>query len=228
MARFAGNFYWQTRLSQDLLAQTCWKVGDDPVEGHRRTTYWDAPEVGRPAVATMGLTGSIGVYAGWSRCAAHGSGGFAIYRPGHWSLHETGLGYGDVLGASAKVFGYEVDGVELGMKHGLPFAEDAALQGALHIVAMSPATTLSHHVLAADRDLFIGHLDAEDTARVIYGAVNEETLGRASRGNGCIAEYRRGSGAVFNVGSCEWVNGLIQRETTVERVTRTVLMGAWR
>ncbi|MBC7736942.1 MAG: hypothetical protein H7245_06905, partial [Candidatus Saccharibacteria bacterium] len=221
LARFAGNFYWQTRLSQDLLTQTCWKVGDDPVRGPRRTTYWDAPEVGRPAVATMGLTGSMGVYAGWSRCAAHGSGGFAVYRPEHWSLRETGLGYGDVLGASAKVFGYEVDGVELGLKHGLPFAEDAALQGPLQIVAMSPATTLSHHVSSADRDLFIGHLDAEDTARVIYGAVNAETLGRASRGNGCMAEYRRGRGAVFNVGSCEWVNGLIQRETTVERVTRT-------
>ena len=227
VARFAGNFYWQTRLSVDLLTQTCWKVGPDPVTGARRTTYWDAPEVGRPAVATMGLTGSMGVYAGWSRCAAHGSGGFAIYRPDHWSLRDTGLGYGDVLGASAKIFGYEVDGVEHGVKHGLPFADDPALAGSLEIVGMSPATTLSHHTSAADRDLFIGHLDAEDTARVIYGAVNEETMGRASRGNGCMAEYRRGQGAIFNAGSCEWVAGLIAREPTVERVTRNILLGAW-
>ncbi len=227
VARFAGNFYWQTRLSADLLTQTCWKVGPDPVRGARRTTYWDAPEVGRPAVATMGLTGSMGVYAGWSRCAAHGSGGFAIYRPDHWSLRDTGLGYGDVLGASARIFAYEVDGVEVGLKHGLPMAEDRALRGDLEIVGMSPATTLSHHTAAADRDLFIGHLDAEDTARVIYGAVNAETMGRASRGNGCMAEYRRGRGAVFNVGSCEWVNGLIEREPTVERITRRILTGDW-
>ena len=227
VARFAGNFYWQTRLSADLLTQTCWKVGPDPVSGARRTTYWDAPEVGRPAVATMGLTGSMGVYAGWSRCAAHGAGGFAVYRPGHWSLKDTGLGYGDVLGASARIFGYEVDGVEVGLKHGLPFADDPALVGSLEIVGMSPATTLSHHTSAADRDLFIGHLDAEDTARVIYGAVNEQTMGRASRGNGCMAQYRRGKGAVFNAGSCEWVNGLIMREPTVERVTRTVLTEFW-
>ncbi len=60
VARFAGNFYWQTRLSADLTTQTCWKVGPDPVTGARRTTYWDAPEVGRPAVATMGLTGVDG------------------------------------------------------------------------------------------------------------------------------------------------------------------------
>ena len=98
--------------------------------------------VGRPAVATMGLTGAMGVYAGWSRCAAHGAGGFAIYRPGHWSLRDTGLGYGDVLGAAAKIFGYEVDGVDCGMKHGLPFAEDGGLRGALDIVGLSPATTL--------------------------------------------------------------------------------------
>ncbi len=227
VARFAGNFYWQTRLSDDLLTQTCWKVGPDPISGARRTTYWDAPEVGRPAVATMGLTGAMGVYAGWSRCAAHGAGGFAIYRPGHWSLRDTGLGYGDVLGASARIFGYEVDGVDYGMKHGLPFAEGCGLQGALEIVGLSPATTLSHHTSPADRDLFIGHLDAEDTARVIYGAVNEATLGRASRGNGCMAEYRRGKGAVFNAGSCEWVNGLIMAEPAVERVTRNVLLGAW-
>ncbi len=227
VARFAGNFYWQTRLSADLLTQTCWKVGPDPVTGARRTTYWDAPEVGRPAVATLGLTGSMGVYAGWSRCAAHGAGGFAVYRPGHWSLRDTGLGYGDVLGASARIFGYEVDGVELGLRHGLPIAEDPSLAGELEIVGMSPATTLSHHTSAADRDLFIGHLDAEDTARVIYGAVNEETMGRASRGNGCMAQYRRGRGAVFNAGSCEWVNGLILGEPTVERVTRNVLVGAW-
>ncbi len=132
-----------------------------------------------------------------------------------------------MLGASAKIFGYVVDGVELGLKHGLPFAEDGGLKGSLEIVGMSPATTLSHHTSPADRDLFIGHLDAEDTARVIYGAVTEETMGRASRGNGCMAEYRRGRGAVFNAGSCEWVNGLIMGEPTVERVTRNVLLGAW-
>ena len=71
------------------------------------------------------------------------------------------------------------------------------------------------------------HLDVEETARVIYGAVDEETLGRAARGNGCMAEYRRGAGAVFNAGSCEWVNGLIMREPAVERVTRNVLTGGW-
>ena len=229
LARFGGNFFWQTRLSDDLLTQSCYKTGPDPhPDPRRRTSYWDHPQVARAAVATLGLTGSMGVYAGWSRCAAHGSGGFAIYRPDHWSLRDTGLGYGDVLGAAAKIFAYEVDGIDYTMTRGLPFpAEGTGLQGCLEIIGLSPATTLSHDTGPHDRDLFIGRLDVEEVAQVIYGEVTPETLGRAGRGNGCIAEYRRGSGAVYNAGSCEWVNGLIQREPTVERVTRNVLLGDW-
>ena len=233
LARFAGNFFWQTRLSPDLSVQTCFKYAaaerDPTLDPSRLTSYWDHPQVGRPAVATMGLTGSMGVYAGWSRCAAHGSGGFAIYRPEHWSVRETGLGYGDVLGGAAKIFGYEVDGIEFTMTHGLPFAaEGTGLQGDLSIIGWSPATTLAHSTGPQDEDNFIGRLDAEEVAKVIYGEVTEETLGRASRGNGCMVEYRRGLGAVFNAGSCEWVAGLIAGDMVVERVTRRVLLGEWR
>jgi hypothetical protein len=135
------------------------------------TSYWDHPRVGRPAVATLGLTGTMGVYAGWSRCAAHGSGGFTVYRPDHWTLKGTGLGYGDVLGAASKIFGYEVDGIDYEIRKGLPYpAPDAGLEGELTIVCLSPATTLSHHTGPHDMDHFIGHLDAEEVASVVYGA----------------------------------------------------------
>lgn len=232
LARFGGNFFWQTRLSDDLLTQICFKTTAevaDPMAGtNRLTSYWDHPQVARPAVATMGLTGSMGVYAGWSRCAAHGSGGFAIYRPDHWAMTGTGLGYGDVLGAASKVFGYEVDGIDYTMTHGLPFAaEGTGLQGALTIIGLSPATTLAHSTGPHDVDHFIGTLDAEEVAQQVYGRVDAETMGLASRGNGCMVEYRRGKGAVFNAGSCEWVAGLIARERPVEQVTRNVLTGRW-
>ncbi|WP_395540589.1 N,N-dimethylformamidase beta subunit family domain-containing protein [Neotabrizicola sp. sgz301269] len=234
LARFAGNFFWQTRLSPDLRTQTCYKTrarAEDPVRDSdpaRLSTYWDYPGAARPAAATMGLTGAMGVYAGWSRCAAHGAGGFTIYRPDHWCLHETGLGYGDVLGAQSRIFGYEVDGIDYTMTHGLPFAaEGTGLQGALIIIGLSPATTLAHSAGRQDRDTFIGTLDAEEVAEWVYGELTPETFGRASRGNGCMAEYRRGKGAVFNAGSCEWVAGLIARERPVEAVTRRVLTGRW-
>ena len=185
LARFAGNFFWQTRLSDDLLVQTCYKTTAevaDPMAGSQRlTSYWDHPRVGRPAAATMGLTGSMGVYAGWSRCAAHGSGGFAIYRPEHWAMAGTGLGYGDVLGATSKIFAYEVDGIDYTMTHGLPFAaEGCGLQGALAIVGLSPATALSYATGDHDRDAFIGAGDAEDLALRLYGGISAETTARAS------------------------------------------------
>jgi hypothetical protein len=232
LARFAGNFFWQTRLSDDLLTQTCYKTtaedADPLADTNRLTSYWDNPAVGRPAVATMGLTGSAGVYAGWSRCAAHGSGGFSVYRPEHWSMKDTGLGYGDILGAASKIFAYEVDGIDHTMTQGLPFAvPGAGLQGDLSIVGLSPATTLSFSTGPQDRDAFIGAGDAEDLAQRLYGGVTADAVARASRGNGCMAEYRRGRGAVFNAGSCEWVAGLIARERTVEQVTRNVLLGDW-
>ena len=232
LARFAGNFFWQTRLSDDLTTQTCFKTtaeaADPLAHSNRLTSYWDHPSIQRPAVATMGLTGSAGVYAGWSRCAAHGSGGFAIYRPEHWALAGTGLGYGDVLGAASKIFAYEVDGIDYTMHHGLPFAaENTGLQGDLTIVGLSPATTLSHSTGSHDRDRFIGTGDAEDLALRLFGGITSENIARASRGNGCMSEYRRGRGAVFNAASCEWVAGLIARERPVEQVTRNILLGDW-
>jgi hypothetical protein len=232
LARFGGNFFWQTRLSADLTTQTCYKTraeAEDPMGAtDRLTSYWDHPQAARPAVATMGLTGSMGVYAGWSRCAAHGSGGFTLYRPDHWSLAGTGLGYGDVFGAASKIFGYEVDGIDYETRQGLPYpAQDTGLEGDLTIIGLSLATTLAHHTGRHDQDHFIGHLDAEEVARTKYGAVTPETVAMASRGNGCMAEYRRGRGAVYNAGSCEWVAGLIARERPVEQVTRNVLSGVW-
>ena len=234
LCRFAGNFFWQTRLSADLKTQTCYKSTaetQDPLrvsDPTRLTCYWDHPVTSRPATASLGLTGAAGVYAGWSRCAAHGSGGFAVYRPDHWSLQGTGLGYGDVLGAGSKIFAYEVDGIDYTMTQGLPFAaQGTGLRGTLEIIGLSPATTLSHSTAEHDADPFIGAQDAEDVARLIYGEISAETLGRASRGNGCMAQYRKGKGGVFNAGSCEWVAGLIRHDPSVEQVTRNVLLRPW-
>ncbi len=229
LCRFAGNFFWQTRLSADLSVQTCFKSraeAEDPVGDRTRlTSYWDNPAIGRPAVETMGLTGSAGVYAGWSRCAAHGSGGFTVYRPEHWALAGTGLGYGDVLGGAAKVFGYEVDGVEYVIENGLPRAADAGLAGRLEIIGLSPATTLARSTGIEDADEFIGDADAVDLALRVYGGASVGNVAKASRGNGAMAVYSLGLGSVFNAGSCEWVAGLIAGDRVVERVTRNVVGG---
>jgi hypothetical protein len=232
LARFAGNIFWQTRLSADGLTQTCFKArarAEDPLAGTDRiTSYWDDPRTGRPASLSLGLTGAIGIYAGWSRCAAQGAGGFTIYRPGHWTLAGTGLGYGDVLGRDSRIFGYEVDGIDYVMTGGLPYpAAGAALEGELTIVALSPATALAHATGPGDADTFIGTGDAAEVAAIIHSSTAPEVLDLVSRGNGCLADYRRGRGRVVNAASCEWVAGLIARDPQVETVTRRLLSGAW-
>ncbi|MDQ2066704.1 hypothetical protein Q9295_09975 [Xinfangfangia sp. CPCC 101601] len=232
LCRFAGNFFWQTRLSADLATQICYKSRagtEDPTPDRRRLTdHWDHREIARPATLTLGLTGAAGVYAGWGRTAAHGAGGFTLYRPRHWALRSTGLGYGDVLGRDSKIFAYEVDGIEHEMRHGLPFAAPkAALAGDLTIIGLSPATTLAHSEGQHDADPFIADEDAVGLAQSLYGRVDEETLARVTHGNGAMVEYRRGKGAVFNAGSCEWVAGLIAGDSPVEQVTRNVLLGKW-
>lgn len=232
LARFAGNFFWQTRLSADLRTQTCYKYeaeGADPLaHTDRITSYWDHPRINRPAVATMGLTGTMGIYAGWSRCAAHGAGGFTIYRPDHWVLRGSGLGYGDVLGGAARIFGYEVDGIDYETRHGLPFATPGTgLAGDHTIIALSLATTQAHATSPADTDPFIGTYDAEALAKVLHGGATPEALDKVARGNGCLVDYRRGKGAVVNAGSCEWVAGLIATDQAVQTVTRNVLLGVW-
>ncbi|UCH38685.1 MAG: hypothetical protein JSU67_10955, partial [Gammaproteobacteria bacterium] len=116
VARFAGNFMWQTRLEDGGLTQVCYKYrarDEDPMRDTARiTTSWEAPEIGRPGALTFGLNALHGVYAGWGGCVAFGAGGFPIYRPGHWAFDGTGLGYGDVLGAQSRIFAYEVDGLD--------------------------------------------------------------------------------------------------------------------
>ena len=159
LARFAGNFYWQTRLEDNGRRQVCYKyrARDEDPERHtdRTTTVWDAGDIARPSSLTMGLSGAYGIYSGWSGCVARGSGGFTIYRPKHWAFDGTTLGYGDVLGAEARIFGYEVDGLEHEIRGGLPYPVDAE---GVEIVALSPATTVE---TSDDPNPFIGRNDAQ-------------------------------------------------------------------
>ena len=150
VAHFAANFLWQIRLEDEGNTQVCYKYRareEDPVRGtnleRRLTTGWEAPEVGRPGADTFGLNASRGVYALWGGCTPRASGGFTVYRPEHWAFEDTDLYYGDLLGASPRVFGYEVDGLAYTVRDGLPFPthEDGA-PDEIEILAMGLATSV--------------------------------------------------------------------------------------
>ena len=227
VARFAGNFMWQTRLEDEGRRQVCYKYRarrEDPLRGSERvTTSWEAPEIGRPGALTFGLNAIRGVYAGWGGCAAFGAGGFPLYRPGHWAFAGTGLGYGDVLGAQSRVFAYEVDGLDYVMRDGLPYPSGAeAVPDGLEILALGLASNAEVARGVAEDELFLA-ADVAFHAEILRGEVNAETLASAARGSGMIVNFARGRGEVFHAGSVEWVAGLLRRDAQVEQVTRNVL-----
>jgi hypothetical protein len=231
VAHFAANFLWQIRLQDDGKTQVCYKYrarAEDPVVGtdqqRRLTTGWEAPEVGRPGAHTFGLNASRGVYALWGGCTPRASGGFTVYRPEHWAFDGSDLYYGDLLGAQARVFGYEVDGLAYTIRDGLPFPthEDGAPED-IEILAMGLATVVEEDHGNPGSVFFIGDGDVRFAAEMLYGKATDETMEKVKRGSGMIVEYRRGAGRVFNTGTCEWVAGLIAEDDFVGRITRNVL-----
>ena len=231
VARFAGNFMWQTRLEEEGSRQVCYKYrarAEDPLYGtensHLTTTSWEAPEVGRPGTRTFGLNALRGIYTGWGGCNAHGPAGFTLYRPDHWAFEGTGLGYGDLLGARGRAFGYEVDGLDYVVRDGLAYASGLDdVPEDLEILALGLATSVERGSGPNGEPPFIGLDDARFVAETLYGEATPENVARTERGVGMVVSFRKGRGQVFHAGSCEWVNGLIHNDPTVTRVTKNVL-----
>ncbi len=231
VARFAGNFFWQIRLEDEGRSQICYKhtaVEDDPLidseQAHLVSGAWEMSPINRPGALTFGVNGLRGIYAGLGRCISQGSGGFTVYRPDHWIFEGTGLGYGDQLGASARVFGYEVDGLEYSMDNGLPTPTGAdGADTEITILGMGLATTFEPDAGIWGETSYIGSADAEFRAMILHGKVTDKTLDACSRGNGVIIHWHKGKGEVFTAATCEWVMGLSRQDNQVIRVTRNVL-----
>jgi len=231
VARFAGNFMWQTRLERGGKAQVCYKYrarAEDPAyksaDPSRTTGSWEASETGRPGAATFGLNATNGLYAGWGACAPRGARGFPVYRPEHWAFAGTGLCYGDLLGASGHAFGYEVDGLDYIIREGLPepTATSAAPAG-LQILALGMSSLREERSSVPLDDRFLSDDDAKYVAEMRLGDSSEAAVDRVKRGAGMIVNFARGRGEVFHAGSCEWVAALLRRDPMVERVTGNVL-----
>ncbi|WP_027155776.1 N,N-dimethylformamidase beta subunit family domain-containing protein [Mesorhizobium sp. WSM2561] len=229
VARFAGNFMWQTRLEDEGRRQVCYKYrarAEDPVyrggDMRRATNSWEAPEIGRPGCKTFGLNASNGVYAGWMGFAPRGVRGFPVYRPDHWAFARTGLFYGDLLGAEGHIYGYEVDGLDYQIQHGLPYPSPASgAPDGLEILAVAMATLVEesadivHEGQYEEEGLFV--------AETLFGDASDANLEKVKRGNGMIVNFKRGKGEVFHAGTCEWVAGLLRHDPMVEHVTCNVL-----
>lgn len=229
LARFGGNFMWQVRLDPATGIQSCFKdPGSDPTsdtDPSRVTTAWDAPIIGRPGAKTMGLTALGGAYIRYGSASARASGGFTVYREGHWALEGTDLYYGDVFGqAPVCVAAFEVDGCDYTFKYGLPYA--TGTDGAptnLEIIAMAPATTGGVDRWNGRVPIGAPAAEAEALLASIYpDGIPPHHQGN-SYGSAMVATFSRGDGEVFCAGSTDWPYGLSERDPFVERITANVL-----
>lgn len=231
IARFAGDFSWQIRLEDAGSTQIAYKEradDSDPVRNtvdrkHLLTSYWEHPAVNWFGAETFGLSSSYGVYAHVGVNTPRSTGGFAVYRPDHWAFAGTDLYYGDDFGSDAKIFGYEVDGLDYTFSDGLPYPtfKDRAPAGT-EILAMSVASNCEADHGHRGSVFYYGDQSPEIDRRR-YGAVGGLDRGGAQRGSGMIVTFQRGAGTVFHAGSCEWVAGLKCKDYCTETITRNVL-----
>ncbi|GAB3561535.1 hypothetical protein GCM10027445_00450 [Amycolatopsis endophytica] len=231
VARFAGNFMWQIRLDLQRDTQLTYKYDAgrlDPVAGteaqHLLTGAWEDPAVGNPGATTFGVNALRGMYAGFGAFAPRSSRGYVVFRPEHWSLRDTGLGYADTFGDGAAVFSYEVDGLDYEFRDGLPHptGTDGAPAG-LQIIAMNWSTAAED---AREKDtayFMLGDGDARYRASIAGEDYTEQTRRRFARGAGMVVSFSRGDGEVFTAGTCEWVNGLRTGDQAITTVTDNVL-----
>jgi len=231
IARFAGNFMWQIRLSDEGRTQTCYKYiarDEDPFmrtgPRERVTESWEAPEIGRPGSASFGLNATHGLYASWSGCSPRGAKGFPVYRPEHWAFARTGLYYGDILGGASRIFGYEVDGLPYEIRGGLPYVADQSLApDGIQILALGIAATIEEGSTILPGRSFLGIEDGEYVASVLTGRKDAKAIEATKRGCGMIVHFPKGQGEVFHAGSSDWIIGLTRQDELVAQVTRNVL-----
>ena len=234
IARFGANFIWQVRLENDGLTQVCYKYPapyhgiEDPLKESNPellTGVWDHTLINRPSAETFGLSGICGVYSGLGGLAPRNSGGFTVFRQDHWVFENTDLYYGDTFGSLENIHAYEVDGIGYNFEHGLPFpsGETKGVPEDLEILAMGFASMVEEDHGNKGTYLYAGDADSRLISLSMYGDDKPENMAKTSRGAGMIASFTKGKGQVVNVGTCEWVNGLLLKNEFVEQITHNVL-----
>jgi hypothetical protein len=226
-ARFAGNFLWQIRLERDTQTQVAYKYDarrlDPQANTSKMTSAWEDPQIDHPGAKTFGVNALRGIYAAFGGMARRAARGFNVFRPEHWAFAGTGLGYADMFGDEANIFGFEMDGVEYTFEDGLPVptGTDGAPEG-LIILAMGFATLAESGLPEFESSLMLGDGDAQ-FRNALLGEPTTESLERHKRGSGMVVHFARGKGEVFTAGTCEWVNGLIEGDVFTQRITKNVL-----
>jgi hypothetical protein len=231
-AFFSGNtLMWQVRIEgadRDVMVGYKGFFKDDPFMGTPResevTTLWSDVIVGRPENILTGVTFTRGGYHRIGRNVTAGLGGYTVHRAGHWIFEGTGLSYGDVLGSSATVVGYECDGCAFTYRDGLPYptGEDGTPEN-FEILGTCPTQHFTHET--APRPPKAGEpSELQYIASRIFGTRDPAAMERIRHGHAVLGAYTNDAGAtVLTSGSTDWAHGLRERDPQIEQITRNVL-----
>ncbi len=236
----SGNtIFWQVRLEADndgspgevMVGHKYRAHIDDPVMGTGRevemTGMWADPVVGRPEAALLGGGSAWGLYSRFGQATPLGSGAFTVYRNDHWLFADTGLRYGDLLGAKHGVVGYETLGCRITFDdYQLPIAAGGdGTPDHIEVVAFTPSSNLGMGEYPASISALSDQGDLEFVAERLFGVVDDDSIARVRHGNAVIVvcrPYGDEGGEVVTIGSTDWVFGLGD-DDAVDQVTRNVL-----
>jgi hypothetical protein len=230
-AFLSGNVsYWQVRTEDDGRTMVGYKqhFEQDPIystaDRSRLTSIWSDSLIGRPENEMTGLSFVRGGYHRIGRAVGAGAGGYTVDRPEHWLFADTGVGYGDLLGAGSTTVGYECDGCELRLVDGLPepTGADGCPPGTV-VLATAPSVAFTRTNAARpvpDDDLS----EAEFNAWRVLGAHDAATARRVEHGNAVLAvrDSVAGRGTVVAVGCTDWIWGLAGDDPAITRMTRNL------
>ena len=239
LASMSGNtMFWQVRLEGPADDPTgtmiCHKYTaheTDPVvaagQSHAMTGLWCDPVVGRPEWSLLGAGSAGGLYNRFGQAVPAGTGAFTVYRHDHWLLAGTGLRYGDLLGATHGVVGYETVGCPIDLdEYQLPVARPGPDRpDDIEIVALTPSSNLGVGEYPASISALSDQGDLEFLAERLYGRLDDDSLARCRYGNAVLLVCRPGLGAsageVVVVGTTDWVFGLCDEVPTSDAEAAT-------
>lgn len=244
LASFSGNtMFWQVRLEaapdgasgdgDPRESMVCYKYAahtSDPVlaagKPELMSGMWADPVVDRPEASVLGGASAYGLYHRFGKAVARGAGAFTVYRDTHWLFANTGLRYGDLLGAHDGVVGYETLGCRLQFdEFQLPIrAGGDGSPEDLEVVAFVPSSSLAVGEYPASISALSDQGDLEFVASRLYGDLSEESRARVRYGNAVMLTcwpYGRTGGEVVTIGTTDWAFGLAG-DTAVRQVTDNV------
>lgn len=233
-AFLSGNTsFWQVRLEDaDDAGRATRMVGfkgqyqNDPVYGTDRqaelTTLWSDVLLERPENHLTGVSFSRGGYHRIGPRVTNGAGGYTVHRHDHWLFDDTGLTYGDVLGAASTVVGYECDGCAFTYVDGRPVPTgDDQTPDSFVILGTAPAAHFTRTEAPrppADNE----PSELEYIASRVFG--DRDSTHRIEAGHAVLGTFTSpGGGTVVTSGSTDWAHGLVGTDPQIEQVTRNLL-----